>query len=90
MVCPILTAAAITLSILLSVGVIAYAASGPLSQAMSRMPVISYQLNQKFDSLSEGLSGLREAARRIDDAQTVEPEPGETPAIRVEQEGRRL
>ena len=82
-----LTAAAITLSILLSVGVIAYAASGPLSQAMSRMPVISYQLNQKFDSLGDSLSGLREAARRIDDAQAAEPEPGQPPIIRVEQEG---
>lgn len=82
-----LTAAAITLSILLSVGVIAYAASGPLSQAMSRMPVISYQLNQKFDSLGDSLSGLREAARRIDDAQAAEPEPGQPPIIRVEHEG---
>ena len=83
----VVTAAGVTLSILLTVGVIAYAASGPISQAMSRMPVISYQLNQKFDSLSDGLSGLREATRQIDSTQIVEPESGLEPTIRVEPEG---
>lgn len=83
----IVTAAGVTLSILLTVGVIAYAASGPISQAMNRMPVISYQLNQKFDSVSDGLSGLREAARQIDSAQIAEPEPGQEPTVRVAPEG---
>ncbi|MCG6110740.1 MAG: AI-2E family transporter [Paracoccus sp.] len=82
----VMTAAGITLSILVTVGVIAYAASGPISQVMSRMPIIAYQLNQKFDNLSDGLSGLRDAARQIDSAQMAEPEPGQEPTIRVEQE----
>lgn len=81
------TAAGITLSILLAVGVIAYAASGPLSRAMSNMPIISAQLEQKFDSVRDSLSDLREAASRIDEAQSTDPGPEEPPAIRIQQEG---
>lgn len=81
------TAAGITLSILLAVGVIAYAASGPLSRAMSNMPIISAQLEQKFDSVRDSLSDLREAAARIDEAQSTDPSPEEPPAIRIQQEG---
>ncbi|MGV3693294.1 MAG: AI-2E family transporter [Paracoccus marcusii] len=81
------TAAGITLSILLAVGVIAYAASGPLSRAMSNMPIISAQLEQKFDSVRDSLSHLREAAARIDEAQSTDPGPEEPPAIRIQQEG---
>ncbi len=81
------TAAGITLSILLAVGVIAYAASGPLSRAMSNMPIISAQLEQKFDSVRDSLSDLREAAARIDEAQNTDPGPEEPPAIRIQQEG---
>ncbi|WP_304613716.1 AI-2E family transporter [Paracoccus sp. (in: a-proteobacteria)] len=81
------TAAGITLSILLAVGVIAYAASGPLSRAMSNMPIISAQLEQKFDSVRDSLSDLREAAARIDEAQSTDPGPEEPPAIRIQQEG---
>ncbi|MDG4813787.1 hypothetical protein P8629_12330, partial [Hydrogenovibrio sp. 3SP14C1] len=65
------TAAGITLSILLAVGVIAYAASGPLSRAMTNMPIISAQLEQKFDSVRDSLADLRDAAQRIDDAQSA-------------------
>ena len=81
------TAAGITLSILLAVGVIAYAASGPLSRAMSNMPIISAQLEQKFDSVRDSLSDLREAAARIDEAQSTDPGPEEPHAIRIQQEG---
>ncbi|QDA36207.1 AI-2E family transporter (plasmid) [Paracoccus liaowanqingii] len=82
----VLTATGITLSILASMAVIGYAASGPLGQAMSRLPIISYQLDQKFDSIGESLSGLREAARTIDTAQAPEAGPDQPAAILVEQE----
>lgn len=82
-----LTALGITLSILLTVGVIAYAASGPLSRAMNNMPVISQQLEQKFDSVRDSLTGLRDAARRIEEAQEVAAEQDGQPTIKVEQQG---
>ncbi|MBM3606289.1 MAG: AI-2E family transporter [Alphaproteobacteria bacterium] len=83
----VLTALGITLSILMTVAVVAYAASGPLSRAMSNMPVISAQLERKFDSVRDSLGDLRDAARRIEEAQQVAPEDGDAPAIRVEQGG---
>ena len=83
-----LTALGVTLGILLGAAVIAYAASGPLSRAMNNMPLISAQLEQKFDDLRESLRDFQDAARRIDEAQRVEAPaaPGEQ-TIRVEQEG---
>ncbi|CAM3338854.1 AI-2E family transporter [Paracoccus nototheniae] len=83
-----LTAAGITLSILLAVAVIAYAASGPLSRAMTNMPVISAQLEQKFDNVRDSLSDLRDAAQRIDEAQSSNDEDDTRPAIRVETDGQ--
>ncbi|MFC0199513.1 AI-2E family transporter [Paracoccus rhizosphaerae] len=82
-----MTAAGITLSILLAVAVIAYAASGPISRAISNMPLISYQLEQKFDSVRDSLSDLRDAAARIEEAQTEDTLPDDAPAIRIEQDG---
>lgn len=82
-----LTALGITLSILLTVAVIAYAASGPLSRAMNNMPVISQQLEQKFDSVRDSLTGLQDAARRIDEAQQVGAEEEGQTTIKVEQQG---
>ncbi|TJZ93366.1 AI-2E family transporter [Paracoccus gahaiensis] len=83
-----LTAAGITLSILLTVAIVAYAASGPLSRAMNNMPTISAQLETKFQNVQESLSGLRDAAQRIDEAQSSDDEEGTRPAIRVESEGQ--
>lgn len=83
----VVTASGITLSILLVVAVIAYAASGPLSRAMTNMPVISAQLEQKFENLQDSLSDLREAAQSIDDAQSADSTAEDAPAIRVEQGG---
>ncbi|WP_410218192.1 AI-2E family transporter [Paracoccus sp. (in: a-proteobacteria)] len=80
-----LTALGITLSILLAVAVIAYAASGPLSRAMNNMPVIAQQLQTKFDSVQDSLADLRDAARRIEEAQEAAPEEPGQPTIRVEQ-----
>ncbi|SCY77986.1 AI-2E family transporter [Paracoccus tibetensis] len=83
-----LTALGVTLGILFSVAVLAYAASGPISRAMNNMPLITTQLEQKFDDLQESLRDFQDAARRIDEAQRVEAPatPGEQ-TIRVEQEG---
>ena len=82
------TAAGVTLSILLTVAVIAYAASGPISRAMGNMPIISAQLEQKFDNVRDSLSDLRDAARQIDEVQHAPSGEDERPAIRVEQQGQ--
>lgn len=84
-----LTALGITISILLTVTVIAYAASGPVSRAMNNMPFIATQLEQKFENVRDSLGGLRDAARRIDEAGSGEIVDGpEVPTtIRIEQGG---
>lgn len=83
-----LTALGVTLGILLAVAILAYAASGPISRAMNNMPLISAQLEQKFDELQESLRDFQDAARRIDEAQRVDSPaaPGEQ-TIRIEQDG---
>ncbi|MFN3275803.1 MAG: AI-2E family transporter [Paracoccus sp. (in: a-proteobacteria)] len=82
-----LTALGITLGILMLVGVIAYAASGPLTRAMNNMPLISAQLEQKFENVRDSLGDLRDVARRIDEAQQTDTDASAAPSIRVEQEG---
>lgn len=83
-----LTAAGITLSILFAVAVLAYAASGPISRTMTNMPLISTQLEQKFENVRDSVADLRDAARRIDEVQSGDSgsDPA-IPAIRVEAEG---
>ena len=78
------TALGVTLSILLVVSVIAYAASGPISRAMNNMPLISAQLEQKFESLRDSVSDLRDAAQRIENVGTETELPA---TIRIEQGG---
>ena len=82
-----ITALGVTLSILMTVGIIAYAASGPLTRAIDNMPVISAQLERKFENVRESFSDIQDAVRRIDDAQKMDAED-ETPApsIKVEQD----
>ncbi|WP_240637649.1 AI-2E family transporter [Paracoccus aestuarii] len=83
-----LTAAGITLSILFAVAVLAYAASGPISRTMTNMPLISTQLEQKFENVRDSVADLRDAARRIDEVQSGDRgEDAALPAIRVETEG---
>jgi predicted PurR-regulated permease PerM len=81
------TALAVTVSIMLAVAVLAYAASGPISRAMNNMPIISQQLEAKFDNVRASVADLRDAARRIDEAQQVEPDEEGTTAIKVEEQG---
>ncbi|MBU2956319.1 AI-2E family transporter [Paracoccus sp. 1_MG-2023] len=84
-----ITALVITLSILTTVGIILYAASGPLTRAMDNMPVISAQLERKFESVRESFSGIQDAVRRIDEAQEMDGEDAaEAPAIKVERDGQ--
>jgi predicted PurR-regulated permease PerM len=81
-----ITAAIVTLGILVVVAVIAYAASGPINSAAERLPTISSQLEQKFDRVRESMRDFREAAQRLDEAQSVEAEDGKTePTIKVEE-----
>lgn len=82
-----MTALGVTVSIMLAVAILAYAASGPISRAMTNMPIISQQLESKFDSVRDSLSDLRDAARRIDEAQDVTPEDEGDTSIKVEQQG---
>ncbi|WP_255418559.1 AI-2E family transporter [Paracoccus sp. JM45] len=81
------TALIVTVSIMLAVAVLAYAASGPISRAMNNMPIISQQLEAKFDSVRDSISDLRDAAQRIDEAQQVGPEDDSSTAIKVEESG---
>lgn len=82
-----LTALGVTFGILLLVGVIAYAASGPLTRAVNNMPLISAQLEQKFENVRDSLGDLRDVARRIDEAQQVDDTTATATMIRVEQGG---
>jgi len=81
------TALMVTVSIMLVVATLAYAASGPISRAMNNMPIISQQLEVKFDSVRDSIANLRDAAQRIDEAQQVEPDQGDSTAIKVEESG---
>ena len=81
------TALMVTVSIMLVVATLAYAASGPISRAMNNMPIISQQLEVKFDSVRDSIANLRDAAQRIDEAQQVEPDDGDSTAIKVEESG---
>jgi predicted PurR-regulated permease PerM len=81
------TAAIVTLGILIVVAVIAYAASGPINSAAERLPTISSQLEQKFQRVRESMQDFRDAAQRIDDAQSVEQEDASAePRITVERD----
>lgn len=83
-----ITALGVTLSILLTVGVIFYAASGPLTRAMDNMPIISAQLERKFENVRESFSDLQDAVRRIDEAQEMDDEDEPAAAIKIEQDGQ--
>ncbi|MGR3653767.1 AI-2E family transporter, partial [Paracoccus sp. (in: a-proteobacteria)] len=68
------TALLVTVSILITVGVIAYAASGPVNRAAARIPTISSQLEYKFQNVRDSMRDLQEAAKKIDDAQNMQEE----------------
>tara|TARA_B000000460_G_scaffold99933_2_gene70056 strand:+ start:24677 stop:25942 length:1266 start_codon:yes stop_codon:yes gene_type:complete len=82
------TALLVTVSILITVGVIAYAASGPVNRAAARIPTISSQLEYKFQNVRDSMRDLQEAAKKIDDAQNMQEESGDAATtVRVQQEG---
>lgn len=80
------TAAAVTLGILMLVAVIAYMASGPVNRAAHNIPLISTQLEQKFEQVRESIRDFQQAARKLDEAQKVNNEDAvDAPAtVRVE------
>ncbi|MCT4331605.1 AI-2E family transporter [Paracoccus sp. YLB-12] len=83
-----LTAAVVTLTILTLVAALAYAASGPINRASQHIPTISTQLEQKFQRVRESMQDFRQAAQKIDEAQTVEAEDAsEAATIKVEEDG---
>ncbi|MDO5647062.1 AI-2E family transporter [Paracoccus sp. (in: a-proteobacteria)] len=81
-----LTALGVTAGILISLAVLAYAASGPLSQAVSQMPRISETLETKFENVRDSFRGIEEAARQIDEAQRTPATDPNATTVRVETE----
>lgn len=81
-----LTAACVTLGILMLVAVIAYMASGPVNRAAHNIPMISTQLEQKFEQVRESIRDFQQAAQKLDEAQKVNDEDAvDAPAtLRVE------
>ncbi|WP_372801818.1 AI-2E family transporter [Paracoccus seriniphilus] len=82
----VVTAAIVTTGILIMVAVIAYAASGPINRAAENIPTISTQLEQKFQRVQASLHDFRQAAQKIDDAQEVDVDEGESPATTIKVE----
>ena len=81
------TALLVTVSILLTVAVIAYAASGPINSAAQRIPTISAQLEQKFQNVRDSMRDFQEAAKKIDEAQHIEEQRTEAAAtVKVEED----
>ena len=82
-----LTAAALTLSLVVAVALFALAASGPINRAVQNLPVIQFQLEQKFSDLRESFSGLEEAAKQLEEAQTADPDGDPAPVVTVQEAG---
>lgn len=79
-----LTATAVTLGLVITVALIAFGASGPISQAAHNLPSISSRLEQKFEEVRASIEDLQRAAEKIDEVQSGGE--AETPTITVEQE----
>ncbi|MDO5705777.1 MAG: AI-2E family transporter [Paracoccus sp. (in: a-proteobacteria)] len=80
------TAAVVTLGILATVAVLAYAASGPINRAAENLPTISDRLEEKFQTIQESFRKVQEAAEKIDGA-TIPTGNGDpaVPTITIEQ-----
>lgn len=84
----VITAGVVTLGILIMVSILAYTASGPINRAAENIPTISAQLEQKFQRVRDSMRDFRQAAKKIDEAQSVEGEDaGAQPTIKVEENG---
>ncbi|WP_103171775.1 AI-2E family transporter [Paracoccus sp. SY] len=79
-----LTATGVTLGLVMAVALIAYAASGPISQATHNLPMISTRLEHKFEEVRASIEDLQKAAEKIDEVQSGGSDAGAT--ITVEQE----
>ncbi|MCQ0971332.1 AI-2E family transporter [Paracoccus sp. TK19116] len=61
-----LTAAVVTLGMILAVGGLGMAASAPISRVVDNMPTISQRLKDRFGEMQENLRPIQEAAEQID------------------------
>jgi predicted PurR-regulated permease PerM len=81
-----LTAAFVTLGLVVAVALIAFGASGPIQQAARNLPTISVKLEQKFREVRQSIAEFQEAAEAIEEVQEGGPDTG-APPIRVEEAG---
>lgn len=82
-----LTAAAVTLGLVVSVALIAFGASGPVNQAAQNLPTIKVRLEQKFSDIRDSFEELRQAAQEIEAAQGPAAGAEAPPVVRVEETG---
>ncbi|MFC3167091.1 AI-2E family transporter [Paracoccus fontiphilus] len=82
-----LTATGVTLGLIVTVALIALAASGPINQAAQNLPTIKIRLEQKFSELRESFEELQQAAQEIEEVQNADDNGDEPPTVRVEEVG---
>lgn len=70
------TATLVTFVIVITLVVIGYAASGPISNALKNVPTISFRLEQKLDSVRDSMREIQEAAEKLDEVQKAEDPAG--------------
>lgn len=78
-----ITAMVVTLGMVVIAGVIAYAASGPINNAIDNIPTISTRLEQKFERVRESMRDIQQAAAELDNAQIEEREAQDREEIRI-------
>ena len=81
------TAAAVSLGIILTIAVIGYAASGPISSASENLPTISTRLEAKLSDIRASVQELQEAARRLETVNAEQGNPGRPERITVASDG---
>ncbi|MCZ0960456.1 AI-2E family transporter [Paracoccus benzoatiresistens] len=82
-----LTAAIVTLGLVVAVALIAFAASGPIHQAANNLPTISVKLEQKLHEVRQSIQQFQEAAEKIEEVQEGGPDGAAAPPIKVEEAG---
>lgn len=82
-----LTAAGVTLGLVVSVALIGLGASGPVNQAAQNLPTIKIRLEQKFSELRESFEELQQAAQEIEEVQNTGDDGETVPTVKVEEVG---
>lgn len=75
----------LTLGLIVTMALIALAASGPVNQAAQNLPTIQSRLQEKFSDLRQSLDELQQAAQQIEDVQADDEDGRQTPTIKVEE-----